>query len=219
LKKKDFHIAMPYILTMVLWWGMLIPAAMSFVGVPHATRSLGAIVPTYIMAAVGLKLILLSLTEYLSRYSFGEIAINFSAAVLFLSVAFMNFNDYFVKYPDVPNLEDSFYVDFIKVGEFLDSLPSEVSKYVIFEDTEMVDPPLFTQTILFAASRDPEITLINLKDETTEIELSGENYVVIPPKYDPKYKTLVEKDFQVELKEYYTDDGFYLLVHGDITQK
>ena len=130
------------------WFGLvLLPVIFSNEGLPHALRSLLAIPPVFIFAAIGgLATYDLLKTKIKSRL--------FPVFIyLFLSLlVFEAYNSYFVYWGENPNVKNAFaYNDFVAARQ-LNALPKGISKYVIVKDANgeiRRDYPISLQSVLF----------------------------------------------------------------------
>ena len=220
IRKKDWWNIASSVLILSLWGGMLLPSTFSYVGIPHATRTLGAIVPTYIMVAMGFKFILLILKNVLKKYRFGENLIKISVVAILLWATFINFQDYFFKYPQLPEIEEAFSMEFVNTGEFLNQFPDTIPKYVFLDSKKSIssldESPLPAQVVLFITSNNKEIKFISLTDIPTSIEDIYGNYVIVLPNYDPELGMMIMEKINLDLKETVTENDVYVLSHGDL---
>lgn len=220
VRKKDWWKVATSILIISLWNGMLLPAIISFEGIPHALRTLGSVVPTYIMAALGLKFILLSLKEHLKFFPSRDLLIKIGLIGILLWIALINFQDYFYTYPSVPEINAAFSVDSVNIGEYLNQLPHDVEKYVLVNPTNSSDSseeiPFSAQTLFFITSKEYKIKFISLSNNLSEIENKSGKFVIVPLEYDPDLRSILSEEFQFDLEEFFTKDGIYLLSHGQL---
>jgi 4-amino-4-deoxy-L-arabinose transferase-like glycosyltransferase len=136
---------------LIFWWLiMLLPGILTYEGIPHSLRVIGAIPIVYIFVSLGAFKI----------YQFFEKNIKnkkllIVASILFLiAMGFSEFDKYFLKWGKNKEVAGAFTEKFLKEGEFLISLPKDVQKYVIVNESGVPVPwpdgiPMPAQTIMF----------------------------------------------------------------------
>lgn len=127
---------------------MLLPAVLTFEGIPHALRTIGVIPVVYILAALGLVWLINKLSK-----------INKKIAVLLLIIfllqpAIANFNKYFFKWAQNSHTAGAFRQDLVDLTNYLSNLPAETQKYIIVHEGGLPVPypdglPMPAQTIIF----------------------------------------------------------------------
>ncbi len=104
----------------------ILPAAASDEGIPHALRSILAIPPAMIFAALGG----IWLYRLIARRAHARIAA--ALAVIFLgTVGAFAYYDYFIVWAGNPNVPGAFSANYVEIGRSIDALPSRTPKYVI----------------------------------------------------------------------------------------
>lgn len=104
----------------------ILPAAASDEGIPHALRSILALDPALILAALaGIWL-----------YRLVEKHWNVNAAkslmiVFLVIVAVFGYYDYFVVWAQNPNVPGAFSANYVTIGDEIDALPTSTPKYVV----------------------------------------------------------------------------------------
>ncbi len=108
---------------------MLLPAIFTMEGMPHALRTIGVIPVAYLFAALGL------IWLFEKIYSFGTKWHKFLAIALliisFIQPAITNLNKYFIDWGQSPEVASAFSADYVQIGEYLNSLPESINKYVL----------------------------------------------------------------------------------------
>jgi len=132
---------------------MLLPGVLSFEGIPHALRVIGAIPPVFIFAGLGGWKIyeFLRGQERDRRGTVPQIIILF---LFLLMIGISEFNKYFYAWGKNPNVKAEFTERLVNIGNFLNSLPEEVKKYVIVNEGGVPVPfpngiPMPAQTPMF----------------------------------------------------------------------
>ncbi len=104
----------------------ILPAAASDEGIPHALRSILAIPPAMIFAALGgVWLYRLIKDHWHKRVATGI------ATVFLFAVAAFAYYDYFVAWAGNPNVPGAFSANYVEIGDSINALPSSTMKYVI----------------------------------------------------------------------------------------
>lgn len=120
-----------YFALLMVFGSMLLPAALTAEGLPHALRSIGALVPAVILAALGIGYML-------DRWN-GVFPVNSAArtvgtaAVVFLLAlsAFHGYTQYFIAYAGDPKTFDAYANDSTSMGNFLNQSSFEGTRYVV----------------------------------------------------------------------------------------
>ena len=219
VRAKDWWKAATSSVVLSLWGLMLVPAIVSHEGIPHALRSLGSIAPTYIIIGLGLSFILNALWGKLKTIPFGHVLILVSLAGVLVGTAFINFQDYFDVYASHPEVEEGFLVHYVEIGEFLNQVPQGVEKFVVLNIgriSDLTDRQASINTIRFITSQDPTVHFIQEDDLVSEIVHPNGDYVIIPLDEDPNLLSSISDILQVKLEDTVTDNGVYVIWHGEI---
>ena len=213
LRKKDFRKVAPTFLTLSLWGGMLLPAVIS-TGTPHALRSLGTVVPTYIMAAFGLKMLAVSTFAFFKGKPIGNLLVKGSLTSLLLLIGLINYQDYFVNYRNHPDVNNAFLSKYVSATEYLIEIPSDVQKYILINTSNTVEQTLITQTIHFITPENADLNIINWRDISSIDVEKHESIVIASPFYVSDLKSILSNQIHVDLIEQFNKDGFYILYNG-----
>ena len=109
---------------------MLLPGALTFEGVPHALRVVGVIPVVYIFAALGAYLFY----QWLQKIGSRKKILYVLFSIFLILAALGEFNKYFFVWARNPNTEGAFTENYAKIGEYLNSLPGDIAKYVIVNE-------------------------------------------------------------------------------------
>ncbi|MFH1714562.1 MAG: glycosyltransferase family 39 protein [Candidatus Nealsonbacteria bacterium] len=154
---------------------MLLPGILTFEGIPHSLRTIGAIIPAYILAGLG--------AEKFFEFLGGKIGKKLSVLFLIVFVFFVSgwqFNKYFISWAKNPEVAGSFEKTYTEIGTYLNSLPENTEKYVIVNE---LGSPLYgisipAQSVMFIEMtkfKRPRATYIKSEDvENIEIGISTE---------------------------------------------
>lgn len=150
LKTKNYSLCIINFLLLSWFFVMLLPGILTYEGIPHSLRVIGVIPVVYIFVALGA----------LKTYQFFEKNVKnkkllIAASILFLiAIGFSEFDKYFLKWGKNKEVAGAFTERFLKEGEFLISLPKDIQKYVIVNESGVSVPypdgiPMPAQTIMF----------------------------------------------------------------------
>ena len=173
---------------------MLLPGILTYEGIPHALRTIGSIVPAYLLAGLGARKTYL----FLGRKMKNRMLFVLTCWLFIAAVAFIQFDKYFFDWGQKPEVKAAFAKDYTEIGRYLNSLPEETRKYVIVN--ELGSPlygisipgqtPMFIERTEYGRIRSDYITT----EEMDKIETNG-NQTVIVPLYDKGIKEELEKRF------------------------
>ena len=177
---------------------MSLPAILTREGLPHALRAIGMLPPVMIMAGYGAWWSGTKVTAWLERQKIKwpeyarqlarirrELIILF--LVLLLTIPLATYQNYFLRWAGHPETYAAFSADLLHIGQFLNSLPRDIKKYVVINaaGTDVRGIPMPAQTVMFATDtfRGEERQEKNLfyltRDETSRIELPDTERVLI----------------------------------------
>jgi 4-amino-4-deoxy-L-arabinose transferase-like glycosyltransferase len=125
-----------FALIMTISWFILglLPEVLSDEGIPHALRSLLAVVPAMIFAAVaGVWL------YQILRDRWNKNIVNVVAVIFLVSVAVYGYYDYFVIWAQNPNVQGAFSANYVTIGDAINALPPATQKYVVVNAGGVID--------------------------------------------------------------------------------
>ncbi len=191
LRKRDWLIFLNYFLLLSWWFVMLLPAILTYESIPHALRIIGAIPPTFIFAGLGGYLIF-KRARGLIKVQLTPFMIGFISFYLFLffsSFVLAEYFRYFELWAKNKETEGAFAKNSVEVGNFLNSLPEETTKYVIVNQNGVLvngvsmpaQTPMFIETTKFGKQRATYLNpaTMSLREITTAKET-----VIIPLQFD-----------------------------------
>ena len=149
-KIKDWKGALNYWLLFSWWFVMLLPGILTREGIPHSLRVIGTLPTVFIFTAIGTEKIYFLLIKKFKK----EKIINFVFLIFFLICAFLEFQKYFLVWAKKPEVKSEFTAEFVKMGNYLNSLPQDFEKYVIVNKNGVPiswagNLPMPAQTIMF----------------------------------------------------------------------
>jgi len=132
---------------------MLFPGFLSREGNPHALRVIGSVPPVFIFSGLGSYWFLKEVNNFLKK-NWQKTLFSFCFLLLLIYVAFGEFNRYFYQWAKRAETESAFSKDYYELGNYLNSLPDNVSKYVIVNQNGVPVPfpngiPMPAQTPMF----------------------------------------------------------------------
>lgn len=117
----------------------LLPEIFSDEGIPHALRSLIAIVPTMVFAAIAGVWLYHFLHNYFARRNWRTAFVDAVAIIFLVAVAAYGYYDYFVTWAQNPNVPGAFTANYVTIGNEINALPPDVQKYVVVNAGGVVD--------------------------------------------------------------------------------
>ncbi len=193
-REKNYQSLFPFYFLFFSFFIMLLPGVLSFEGIPHALRVIGAVPPVFIFAGLGGYQLYNFLNKKLKNKKFLIVF-----CFLFLTfLTFSEFNKYFSHWAKNPNVKGAFSSDLAEIGNYLNSLPDNVQKYVIVNLSGVPVPlwqglpmpaqtPMFIERTKYGKSRAvyllPEnLSHIKIEKETPNKPLQDytEQVVIVP---------------------------------------
>ena len=201
-----------------LWlFVFMIPVVISNEGIPHALRAIALIPPVMILAALGLEWILHNIRAKIEAtakrfpsYSHQLLRIKKELVLLlfvfFLSAISHAFNQYFLRWGGSPHVMDAFSERYVAIGKYLNTLPEDVSKYVIVnvDGVDVRGMPIPAQTVMFITHGQKNISYI-LPQEISQLQqngqMQGEKQIVMLEENNVLRKKLKEIFPEIQFKQ------------------
>lgn len=224
LKYRDWEKITGISMLFVWFAALLLPAAFTSEGIPHALRSIGVLPLAQFFAAVGLASIFLGLQR--SRVG----ARGFFTAILILgcvSLPGYAYYQYFYIWGKDPNTPGAFTSYYVSVGNFLNTLPDATKKIVLVNQDAVLVPlapqlsgptntslqiPVSSATTLFIqqTKRIPPLntTYFDCKN-SPEIDVHPGS-VIVPIVPDDRMEKAIEKELPGEVHQ--TADGVWYFI-------
>ncbi|MDI6602758.1 MAG: glycosyltransferase family 39 protein [Patescibacteria group bacterium] len=171
-------LAISYWLLILWFFIMLLPGILTYEGIPHALRIIGVIPVVYIFAGLGGW----NIYQWINQNTKHKTLLYVTVFLFFLMTGVVEFDKYFNKWGQNPEVKNAFSEDYVKIGNYLNSLSAEIQKYVIVNrpgvPVSWFDGiPMPAQTVMF---------IENTKYEKPQsIYLLPENLDRIKIDYDP----------------------------------
>ncbi|MDP3093240.1 MAG: glycosyltransferase family 39 protein [bacterium] len=203
VKEKKWQEVAASLLLIGWFFTLLLPGILTAEGTPHALRTIGVLPVAYIFVGFGL----FWLKEILKQRRMAFLLILFVA--LFFGIFFDPLK-YFVVWAKNSHVKGAFTENYVEIGKFLNSLPENVSKYVVVNESGTPVPwpsgipmpaqtPIFFESIVFG---NPQATYL-LPEELSKIMIDREKTVVVIMKEDQELFGKLEEKFPFgRLKEY-----------------
>lgn len=189
LRDKNWLLAISFWLLVGWWFIMLLPGILTIEGIPHSLRIIGAMPPTFILAAVGANFLYSKIRQHVKVKPKSLMKIGLVACLLILiaSFTFGQYWRYFRLWGENPEVKGAFSSDSVKIGNYLNSLPQTTKKYVIVNLPGILVQgiPMPSQTIEFIERtkfKSPQA--IYLVPENIEQIEAGEDTVIIPMRHN-----------------------------------
>jgi hypothetical protein len=104
----------------------ILPAAASDEGIPHALRSILALPPAMIFAALGGVWLYRIIKKH-----WNPLAAKFIAVIFLVVVGVFGYYDYFIVWAQNPNVPGAFNENYVQLGDQINALPTSTPKYVV----------------------------------------------------------------------------------------
>lgn len=186
--KKDCPTFTAHTVLLSWFFAMLLPGILSAEGIPHALRVIGVIPVVCIFAGFGGK----TLYDWtINRIKYKKIFL-LVCLLLLLLTGWFEFHKYFYLWAGNKNVEGAFTVKFARIGNYLNSLPENTSKYVIVNEPGVPVPfpdgiPMPSQTPMFIESTKfgkPQAIYL-LPDNLNQVKIDKDT-VILPMGCDDK---------------------------------
>jgi len=169
------------------WWLiMLLPGILTYEGIPHSLRSIGAIPPAFIFSALGLNFLFQEINKKIKikKGSVNFWLIIFFSILLLTTFIFTQYYRYFVIWGKSSEVENAFSKNYVEIGNYLNSLSPEIQKYVIVNELGAplygisipAQTPMFIERTEYNQPRSAYIRAENLE----KIEIGQKKTVIIP---------------------------------------
>lgn len=189
IKNKDNSGLAVYGLLLSWFFFMLFPSALSYEGIPHALRTIGVIPVAYIFAGLGAYWVFEKINIFYKTKT-AKIIFNVIVVLFLTSLLFAEFNKYFIKWAGNPNVKDAFSTDLADIGNYLNSLPDNIDKFVVVNLSGVGVPypdgiPMPAQTPIFIErAKYGKTRAVYIKTEDLENIKIKNNTIIIPLSYN-----------------------------------
>lgn len=133
-----------YALLFVWFFALLLPGVLTFEGIPHALRVIGVIPAVYALAGLGGMLFFFWLKNMLDQRKVPKILFPILLGFFLTGSFIITFNDYFLVWAKMPQVQDAFTARFVEAGTIVNDLPAGAKKYVVESEGDLP-----TETVKF----------------------------------------------------------------------
>ena len=180
IKHKNFLIHNSYFMLLGWFFIMLLPGILTFEGIPHSLRVIGALPVVFIFAGLGAW----KTFEFLNSWSDRKKLLIFTSLFFLLAIGVSEFNKYFFVWAKNPKVEEAFTKNYYDIGNYLNSLPLKVQKYVIVNElghplygiSIPAQTPMFIESTKFGRT---DSTYLKFED-LDQIKVEQKKTVIIP---------------------------------------
>jgi len=176
---------------------MLLPGILTYEGIPHSLRVIGVIPVVYIFVALGS----LKVYQFFERNTKRKKLLIFACFLFLIAISFSEFDKYFFDWAENPEVENAFSLDYVKMGNYLNSLSPEIQKYVIVNRPGVPVPwpkgiPVPAQTIMFIerAKFGQVRSTYLLQEDLDKIKIEKDT-IILPMKYEKDLFEDLQKRF------------------------
>lgn len=211
VRKKNYLLFTIHCLLLSWFFIMLLPGILTYEGIPHALRTIGVIPVVYIFTGLGGWWVYEQLKKIIKNKK-----LLISLCLLFLiSVTYGQFCKYFLNWAKNPEVEGAFSKNYLAIGNYLNSLPPEIQKYVIVNQLGVPVPwpdgiPMPAQTVMFIERtkfNQPQSTYL-LPEDLNQIKIKKKT-VIIPMRYDQNLFNEFSQKFPQGKSQKENDIWFY----------
>lgn len=174
IKERDNFQWIAYFILIGLFFIFLLPGFLSAESNPHALRTIGVIPAVYIFVGIGA----FWLFKKFKKFQIGKnkIIVFYLLVTLFLfTLIYVSFTKYFLDWAKRKEVSDAFSRNYINIGNYLNSLPEDLPKYVVVNLSGIPVPypngvSIPAQTVMFMEkTKYDKIRAIYLKPEELDI--------------------------------------------------
>jgi len=185
-KHKNWSLVIGYWLLVSWWLIMLLPGALSFEGIPHSLRTIGAIPPVFILAGIG-GIFLWEKIKFFFKPKLSVWLIACLFIILTTSFIYAQYWRYFILWGINPEVEGAFSKNYVSIGNYLNSLPETTKRYVIVNQSGVLVKgiPMPAQTVMFVEKMKSEKsqTVYLLPENINKIKIEKET-TIVPMRYE-----------------------------------
>lgn len=175
IKNKNAGEKSNYWLIVVWFFVMLLPGVLTYEGVPHALRVIGVIPPVYIFSGIGAFWAFEKSKPFFTNKKLYLVL----SILLVLSIGYRDVHKYFIDWAKNPETVNAFSQYFVDIGNYLNTVPDDVKKYVI--KNEETQTPIFLERAKYG-----EIRSLYIEEELLTKLAPLNNSVIVPIKNDDK---------------------------------
>ena len=142
-----------FAIVLALAWFVLglLPEVFSDEGIPHALRSLLAVVPCMIFAAIAAVWLYNLVEKYFQKMRWRRMLLILIAACFLAEIGIYGYYDYFVTWAQNPNVPGAFSANYVAIGDAINALPPTLQTYVVVQAGGVIDYgiPVPAMTVMY----------------------------------------------------------------------
>jgi len=189
-RNRNYQLLSTFYFLLSTFFIMLLPGILTYEGIPHALRTIGVIPVVYIFVALGTSWLFNKLKNIYFTKKIKLFTVYCLLFTVLLTVGYSEFHKYFFCWAKNSEVKNAFSADYLKIGNYLNSLPDDVEKYVIVNRPGVPVPyptglPMPAQTIMFIENMkygSPQSTYL-LPENLNRIKIDKKTVIVLM-KYD-----------------------------------
>lgn len=217
---KDLSTFNVFFFLLAFWGIMLLPGILTFEGIPHSLRCIGAIPPTFIFSALGCVVLIKKINSKLKisfSFSLPSLFVAFTLIFFLFSFVFAQYFRYFIKWGQNPEVAGAFTQRLVKIGEFLNAFPPDYKKYVIVNESGVPVPypegiPMPSQTPMFIEiTKYKEIKSIYLTEGNLDKIKKERKTIIVPLSFNEEISRKIKKQFPKAFLSKGEDIYYFLL--------
>ncbi|MCK4355361.1 glycosyltransferase family 39 protein [Candidatus Parcubacteria bacterium] len=175
IEDKKYNLFLVHAFLLSWFFIMLLPGILSYEGIPHSLRCIGALPVVFIFSGIGAQFLFEIIKKIIHKNKRTLTCKIFIVILILLMISFVSvqFNKYFISWGKNPETMNAFSYNCVTIGNYLNSLPQETEKYVIINEPGP-HLPLPVQTIMFIqrTKNKGQNTNYIFSDQITNIEIS-----------------------------------------------
>lgn len=160
-----------YALLFIWFFALLLPGALTFEGIPHSLRVIGVIPAIYVLAGLGGTLFFSWLKNILDQKKVHHVLFPILLGFFFVGSTIVVFNEYFLVWAKMPQVQDAFTARFVEAGTIANGLPAETKKYVVESEGDL---PVETVRFIQRTAGKQDAIFISSQDAKTRIFEKGD---------------------------------------------
>ena len=194
IKNKTPYLLIAFTFLFAWFFIMLSPAFLTFEGIPHSLRAIGTFPSVFIFSGIGLDTLYYYFRNWMKRLTVSRLnyfIILFSLFALLFSFIFAQYYKYFDLWGKNKEVKGAFTQYFVEIGNYLNSLPPTVNKYLVVNEAGVPVPfpsgiPMPAQTIMFIerTKHSTDKTVYLLPKDLSSLPLKPGQNVIVMMKFD-----------------------------------
>ncbi|MDO8655293.1 MAG: glycosyltransferase family 39 protein [bacterium] len=160
-----------YALLFIWFFALLLPGVLTFEGIPHSLRVIGVIPAVYALAGLGALLFFSWLKNILDQKKAPRVIFPILLGFFLTSSVIVTFNEYFLVWAKMPQVQDAFTTRFVEAGTIANDLPATAKKYVVKSEGDL---PTETVKFIQRTAGKQDAIFISVQDAETRTFQRGD---------------------------------------------